>query len=625
MIVGVVFLFACKQEEKLFVKRVVFPQEATAQQKVDMAARVVPSEKQYIWQQLELTAFIHFGMNTFSGREWGDGREDPALFCPVALDCEQWVRTLKAGGFKMVILTAKHHDGFCLWPTRTTRHSVASSPWKGGKGDVVRELKNACDKYDMKFGIYLSPWDRNAACYGDSPRYNRMFAEQLTELLSHYGTVHEIWFDGANAEGPNGRKQEYDWQLFRAVMDSLQPNAVRAIMGEDIRWVGNENGLGRETEWGVTALIPGAYPDAEENNARLGIREQAKDLGGREIVSKASCLYWYPSEVDVSIRPGWFYHADQDSQVKSLKGLADIYFRSVGYNSVLLLNVPPDKRGLIHENDSIRLKEFGDYLQGLFQDDLLENKVEGFDMQPGASCKFRTAPGKAVNVFLLGEDIRRGQRVEDFMLEARIDGKWRLIAQGTTIGYKRLLRFPPCEASEWRLTVNQSRGTVHFREVGAYRSPEPEEIQPEFRQTDIPVHAWQVVGNKNEVVSYPGTLAIDGDPGTYWQCGFAGSKKFLTVDLGKTYDISGFTYTPVVEEDRSGLVFQYRFYVSTDGRDWTLCKCPGEFGNIMYNPIPQSVIFDEVYTARYFRFEPVREVGNRSRVKVAEIGLLKSK
>lgn len=345
-------------QETYYEKHVAFPAGATAAEKVEMASRLVPTPQQLEWQRMELTAFLHFGVNTFTGREWGDGTEDPAIFNPTSLDCEQWVRTLKESGFKMAIITAKHHDGFCLWPTKTTRHSVVSSSWKDGKGDVVRELRDACKKYGIKFGVYLSPWDRNASCYGDSPAYNQFFIKQLTELLTNYGEVHEVWFDGANGEGPNGKKQIYDWDAILKTIRRLQPKAVTAIMGDDVRWVGNEKGIGRETEWSATALTPGIYPRSGEQNKELGIFGKAKDLGGRDIVARATELFWYPSEVDVSIRPGWFYHADQDKQVKSLNHLTDIYFKSVGYNSVLLLNIPPDLRGLINGNDVQRLKEF---------------------------------------------------------------------------------------------------------------------------------------------------------------------------------------------------------------------------------------------------------------------------
>ena len=310
---------------------------------------------------MELTAFLHFGINTFTDREWGDGTEDPKLFNPTNLDADQWVRTLKEAGFQMVILTAKHHDGFCLWPSRYTTHSVASSNWKDGKGDVVREVRDACTKYGMKFGVYLSPWDRNAPCYGDSPKYNQYFIDQLTELLTNYGEVHEVWFDGANGEGPNGKKQEYDWDRFYETIQRLQPKAVMAIMGDDVRWVGNEKG------WSATVLTPGIYGRSEANNGQLGISNMSADLGSRAMLEKASELFWYPSEVDVSIRPGWFYHTYEDSKVKSVKQLMDIYCQSVGYNSVLLLNIPPDREGRINAADAQRLKEFAEEYCNCFQ------------------------------------------------------------------------------------------------------------------------------------------------------------------------------------------------------------------------------------------------------------------
>ena len=333
--------------DKLYPGEVDFPVNPTLGVKEAMAARVIPHPRQLAWQQLEMTAFIHFTINTFTDREWGQGDESPELFNPVSLDAEQWVRVLSEAGMKMVIITAKHHDGFCLWPTKTTRHSVASSPWKDGKGDVIRELKDACEKYNMKFGVYLSPWDRNADCYGDSPEYNKFYLEQLTELLTWYGKVDEVWFDGANGEGPGGRRQEYDWQAYYDLIRKLQPDAVTAIMGEDVRWVGTETGYGRETEWSVTALAPGGTPESRAINEALGLNPTSMDLGSSALLKKAGKVFWYPAEVDVSIRPGWFWHAAEDSLVKDPDKLLDIYFSSVGRNAVLLLNVPPDNRGLI--------------------------------------------------------------------------------------------------------------------------------------------------------------------------------------------------------------------------------------------------------------------------------------
>ena len=389
--------FLGTQAQEYYEKHVAFPAGATTEQKIDMASRLVPTPQQLAWQQMEFTCFLHFGINTFTGREWGDGKEDPAIFNPTELDCEQWVRALKEGGFKMAIITAKHHDGFCLWPTRTTKHSVASSPWKNGKGDVVQELRKACDKYGLKFGVYLSPWDRNAECYGQGEAYNKFFIEQLTELLTNYGEVHEVWFDGANGEGPNGKKQEYDWDAILKTIRRLQPKAVTAIMGDDVRWVGNEGGLGRTTEWSATALMPNSYPGSDEVYKRLGINAMSKDLGSRELVSKASDLFWYPSEVDVSIRPGWFYHAEQDNQVRSLANLVNIYYRSVGCNSVLLLNIPPDKRGLMHENDVKRIKELTEYIKKTFTDNKVEKGNRIWTAKVGDTKEYKVRKNTLVN------------------------------------------------------------------------------------------------------------------------------------------------------------------------------------------------------------------------------------
>ncbi len=469
-------LLGCAQtqeaKEELYTQHVSFPEGATAEQKIDMAARVVPSEKQLAWQQLELTAFIHFGINTFTDSEWGSGAEDPAMFNPTELDCEQWVLTLKRGGFKMVILTAKHHDGFCLWPTATTDHSVVNSPWRDGKGDVVRELSEACRKHDMKFGFYLSPWDRHAPTYGDSPAYNAYFITQLTELLTNYGVVDEVWFDGACGEGPNGKRQVYDWESILATVNTLQPNAVTAIMGDDVRWVGNEGGRGRETEWSATPYTPLSHKGGPEANTALGLSEMTPDLGSRELVTRAAGIYWYPSEVDVSIRPGWFYHTYEDDKVRTLKNLVDIYYTSVGRNSVLLLNIPPDRRGLIHEIDAERIEAFGNYIAENFTESKIADKVSTWRAEAGESREYNIKAGERVNTVLLQEDIRRGQRVERFTIEAYVNGAWHTVAEGTTIGYKRLLKFEECAAERIRVTINECRATANISNVAAYCAKE---------------------------------------------------------------------------------------------------------------------------------------------------------
>ena len=454
--------------EVLYTQHVTFPEGATAEEKVELAAHVVPSEKQLAWQELELTAFIHFGINTFTDNEWGSGTEDPVMFNPTALDCEQWVQTLQKGGFKMVILTAKHHDGFCLWPTKTTEHSLVHSPWREGKGDVVRELSEACRKHNMKFGFYLSPWDRNAASYGDSPAYNKFFIAQLTELLTNYGIVDEVWLDGACGEGVNGKRQVYDWERILSTINTLQPDAVTAIMGDDVRWVGNEGGRGRETEWSATPYTPLSHSSGVAANAALGLEEMSSDLGSRELVAKAECIYWYPSEVDVSIRPGWFYHEWQDNEVRTLKNLIDIYFTSVGRNSVLLLNIPPDRRGLIHEIDAARIEAFGKYIAETFAESKIAERMRPWQAIAGDSHEYEVKSGERINTILLQEDIRHGQRVERFTVEAYIDGAWLTIAEGTTIGYKRLLRFEECTAKRLRITINECRSTANISNIATF-------------------------------------------------------------------------------------------------------------------------------------------------------------
>ena len=581
-----------QKKENYYVKHLEFPQNATLEQKVDMAARLIPTPQQLSWQQMELTAFLHFGINTFTGREWGDGKEDPALFNPSELNAEQWVRTLKEAGFKMVLLTAKHHDGFCLWPTATTKHSVASSPWKKGQGDVVRELRKACDKYDMKFGVYLSPWDRNAECYGDSPRYNDFFIRQLTELLTNYGEVHEVWFDGANGEGPNGKKQVYDWEAFYKTIQRLQPKAVMAIMGDDVRWVGNEKGLGRETEWSATVLTPGIYTRSEENNKRLGVFSKAKDLGSRSMLAEATELFWYPSEVDVSIRPGWFYHAEEDTKVKSLKHLSDIYFQSVGYNSVLLLNIPPDRRGLIHEADVKRLKDFAAYRKRVFADNCVVKGRKEWNAVSGSEKIYSLKPESEINVVMLQEDIAKGQRVESFAVEVLTEQGWQEVGQGTTVGYKRLLRFPAVKASQLKVKINECRLTAHISQVGAfYATPLQEDNQTES-WNDLPRKEWK------QVAASP-----------------------LTIDLGKMVQLSAFTYAPLKAEAKPTMAFRYKFYVSTDGKSWAEVPTNGEFSNIMHNPLPQTVTFNKGVQARFIKLEATTPAATTAKVEMNEIGV----
>ena len=418
-----------------------------------------PTPQQLAWQEAELTMFLHFGVNTFTDREWGDGTEDPGIFNPTELDTRQWVQAAKDAGFKYMILTAKHHDGFCLFPSKYTEHSVKNSPWKNGGGDVVRELADSCREAGLKLGLYLSPWDRHEPSYGDSPAYNQHFRNQLTELMTNYGEVAEVWFDGACGEGPNGKRQEYDWQSYYEVIRRLQPDAVIAICGPDIRWVGNENGVARETEWSV-----------QEPNPDRHLHATGK--------------VWYPAECDVSIRPGWFWHADQDAKVKSLEHLLDIYYKSVGRNSVLLLNVPPNNRGLIADPDVQRLREFRAVLDQTFATDFAEGKsavnaVDGrgdtywspADDTTEGVLEVDLGEPVTFNVAMTKEYIAFGQRVEAYSIEAWDGQVWKNIAEGTTIGHKKLDRFPDVTASKLRLTIRRSQATPLIRAFGVHRAP----------------------------------------------------------------------------------------------------------------------------------------------------------
>ena len=603
---------ALQPNQVYYEKHVEFPADATIEQKIDMASRLVPTAQQLEWQQMEFTAFLHFGMNTFTGNEWGHGTDSPALFNPSELDCEQWVKALKDGGFKMALITAKHHDGFCLWQTETTEYSVKNSPWKDGKGDVVRELRDACEKYGMKFGVYLSPWDRNAPSYGDSPAYNKFFIAQLTELLTNYGEVHEVWFDGACAEGPNGKKQEYDWTAILAKIRELQPKAVTAIMGDDVRWVGNEGGLGRETEWSATVIPPGSYTHKKAAKEALGLEEMSKDLGSRELVAKAQEVYWYPSEVDVSIRPGWFYHAEQDGQVRSLANLVNIYYRSVGCNSVLLLNIPPDRRGLIHEIDVQRIKELSEYINKTFATNYVEKGKQDWAAQVGESKEYGVKPGAMVNTFLIQEDITKGQRVEDFLVEVYSNGAWQYATEGTTIGYKRLLRFSDCQPEKVRVTIRGARATANISNVGLYYAEPLQDKNARVRLSDVNTAEWKAVGAD-------AAQAFDGNTATAWT---TDGLSALVVDMGKEESVAGFCYAPIAAEDLSGTIYKYNFYVSTDGQNWTKCNTNGEFSNIMHNPVPYFVRFGKNYQARYFKLEPISEIKSAQKTTIGEIGIL---
>lgn len=484
---------SCSTQKKNFV--VIKPGDSS-KDIIQKAANIVPSPRQLRWQQLELTAFFHFGINTFTDREWGTGKEDPKLFNPTALDAKQWVRVAKESGIKQVIFTAKHHDGFCLWPTKTTKHSLQSSPWKAGNGDVVKEVADACKDYGLGFGIYLSPWDMNSALYG-TDAYNDFFVSQLTELLTQYGRIDEVWFDGANGEGPNGKKQVYDFDRWYKLIRQLQTAATIAIMGPDVRWVGTETGYGRETEWSVVpANNLDAAAIAANSQQAIAFKPQGDmmgdDLGSRDKIKNAKGLVWYPAETDVSIRPGWFYHEAENEKVKSPEKLFDIYFNSVGRNGVLLLNIPPDKRGLIHEKDIEALRGWKRLQDETFDSNFLKGAVMRSANGKGLNAlldknttthfttkqndtttiiEFSLPASQTLDVLLLQENITKGQRIESFVFEMEKDGVWKAITSGTTVGYKRLLRFDPVQSQKLRLKILSSRLNPHIAEIGIYKQP----------------------------------------------------------------------------------------------------------------------------------------------------------
>jgi alpha-L-fucosidase len=410
-----------------------------------------PTERQLAWHELEYYAFCHFGPNTFTDREWGEGREDPNVFHPTSLDCRQWARTFKAAGMKGVVITAKHHDGFCLWPSKLSTHTVAQSAWKQGKGDVLLELSQACKAEGLKFGVYLSPWDRNHPTYG-TPEYNKVFAGMLEEVLTQYGDVFEVWFDGACGEGPNGKRQVYDWDLFVSTVRRHQPRAVIfSDAGPDIRWVGNEAGFAGETNWNAIDRSKVSIGAADTKVLNTG------DPHGPDYV---------PAECDVSIRPGWFYHASEDGKVKSLERLLEIWNASVGRGANLLLNVPPDRRGLIHENDAAALMALRRKLDSLYRNDLVK---EVRRIAPGVQ-EAELVHATTIDRVVLRENLRHGQTVSGFTVSAWLDGSWKEVARGTTIGRKRIVAFEPVHSA--RILVETIGASASLESVQAYGPPD---------------------------------------------------------------------------------------------------------------------------------------------------------
>ena len=451
----------------------------------------LPSAAQLAWHKMETNAFVHFTTNTFTGREWGNGDEKETVFNPTAVDAGQWAKTLKETGFKTMILTCKHHDGFCLWPSKYTAHSVKNSPYKQGKGDIVREASDACKKYGLKFGVYLSPWDRNRADYGQ-PAYITYYRNQLEELFTQYGPIVEMWFDGANGGlGYYGGANEtrkinsatyYDWPKTLHLVKSMQPNVVFfSDAGPGVRWVGNASGIAGETNWNtITADTIFAGKPGIEKLLNTGSPDGNK---------------WIPAEVDVSIRPGWFYHAAEDEKVKTPERLFDIYLTSVGRGSTLLLNIPPDQRGLFNEIDVQSLKGFRDLLNKVFADNLAKeaavtassyrgktaayapsNMTDGKENTYWAtddgvttgSIEIKLGKAAIIQYITLQEYIRLGQRVKSFSVEVWKDNAWQQVAEATTIGYKRILKIAPVETNKVKINITASKACPVISNIEIY-------------------------------------------------------------------------------------------------------------------------------------------------------------
>ena len=541
-----------------------------AQTKSTKPCGPLPTENQLHWQDMEMYAFIHYSLNTYTDQEWGFGNEDPKLFNPTHLDCRQWARVCKQAGMKGIIFTAKHHCGFCMWPSAYTEYSVKNSPWKNGKGDVVRELADACREEGLKFAVYLSPWDRNHPEYG-RPEYVTYFRNQLRELLTNYGEIFEVWFDGANGgDGWYGGANEtrkidrttyYQWPETYKMIRQLQPTCLIWNDGSsrgDLRWVGTEAGNVGETNWSLL------NHDGEVTWSMLHYGLEDGDS-------------WVPGETNTSIRPGWFYHETENEHVKSLSKLMDTYYKSVGRNSTLLLNFPVAPNGRIHPNDSLRGLAFKKMIDEVFKENLIEKGKVKVEKEVGAQAKgnlhsstFNVQWDKPMtfNRFLAEEDIALGQRVKKFMLEVEVDGKWQPLKDAlaengdglTTIGHRRIICFPTLTATKLRFTITDSKAEPIIKKLGVYLAPEI--------TADIPDS-----GEKHS-------------SGLHY---FFSNPKQMLIDWDNEQTITAFRYLPP-QTSRKGTITHYTLWASSDWSNWTKLAS-GEFSNIVNNPIWQTIKF----------------------------------
>lgn len=594
----------------------------------------VPEPKQVEWQQMETYAFIHFGLNTFNDREWGYGDTDPNTFNPTNLDCEQWAQTLVKAGMKGVILTAKHHDGFCLWPFEGTDYSVKNSPWKNGQGNVVKELSEACKKYGLKFAVYLSPWDRHQANYG-TPEYLPYFYAQLHDLLTNYGPVFEVWFDGANGgDGWYGgakdirtidRKNYYNYPRIYEMLDSIQPQAIIfSDGGPGCRWVGNEKGFAGATNWSF--LRKGEVHPGYDKNYEL----QYGHPDGNQ---------WVPAECDVSIRPGWFYHPEEDDRVKSPDQLVDLYYRSVGHNATLLLNFPVDRRGLIHPVDSANAVRFhemiqqqlktnlvagmtpkvsnergGDFVASALTDDNFDTYWATEDGVTTADIEFSFDTPTRMNRMMLQEYIPLGQRVKAFVVEYLDKDTWlpvKLNEETTTIGYKRLLRFETVETKGIRIRITDARGPLCLSSVGVYDAGNVSDSFVE-KVEDIESLPYLLPDVKAD------EAAKASDKQAQTTCFVEGDR--LLIELQEERLVSSLHFLPDQGEPNKGLIANYEIRVGVSKDAVNQLVKSGEFSNIQNNPVMQSVFFTPV-KARYIELKATRMIRAGEPMGFAELGV----
>jgi alpha-L-fucosidase len=670
-----------------------------AQTKAPALVGPVPTENQMRWQEMEYYAFVHFSLNTYTDQSWGYGNEEVKLFDPEKLDCRQWARICKQAGMKGIIITAKHHCGFCLWPSKYTEYSVKNAPWKNGKGDVVREMADACKEYGLKLGIYLSPWDRNHPDYG-KPEYITYFRNQLTELLTNYGPIFEIWFDGANGGsgyygGANetrtiDRTSYYDWSNTYKLIRKLQPNIVIWNDGGDrgdLRWVGTEAGFVGETNWSLL----NATGEVPWNMLHYGLENGDS---------------WVPAEVNTSIRPEWFYHPGEDAKVKTIPQLMETYYNSIGRNGSLLLNFPIMPNGLIHSNDEKAALGLAKAVKQTFAVNLASkskataSNVRGNAKQfaasnatdvnkdsywatddgiTGPSLTIDFAKPTTFNRFLVQEYIRSGQRVKAFTLEALVNGNWKELAKATTIGFKRILSFPPVSTTKVRFNITGSKACPLISNIGIYNAPQllapPSIIRdrsgeikiipvdeesvvyytldgsaPTTRskkytkpfQTegklavkaiafdpatgksspashekfDISRRDWKIIGADEKAYA-----VIDGDPSTAWhQPKGKQLPADLVIDLGREENLSGFRYHPDQTMWAPGIITNYQFYVSNDNKEWKLVT-EGEFANIKNNPLWQTKNFT-AEKARYIRLRALNNTEDNDNIGYAEVDVI---